>query len=187
MVSSPLRNAIKNDHYDACVLLLEHGANVNDDIDTNRYIYKYESPLCDAVEYNRLEICRLLMDHGADVYGANIINYGYKYSIYDRAAEYGFMDICELLLRGDLRNDEDYSNVLCYAVDGKCHDLAKRLIRHGTDIEGCLGYASHNDGITEYYKDFANTFITILADVLNEYRSSNHNNDDTEHNINNTG
>jgi ankyrin repeat protein len=180
MLSTPLRNAIENGHYDACVLLLEHGAYVNNvNIDTNG-VYNYESPLYIAVEYNRLEICRLLMDHGADVYGVNNARYGDKCLICDRAAEYHYMDICELLLRGDLRNDVDYSLVLCYAIDRKRHSLAKRLIRHGTDIESCLGYASYDDGITEYYKDFADTFIMLLADVLYEYRSSKHNNNDTE-------
>lgn len=152
--TTPLNSAIKHNHYDACVLLIEHGANINHML----------SPLHEAVAYNRLEICKLLMDHGADIYAIE------EYSTtYYRAAYYGHMDICELLLSGDLRDDVDYSYVLCYGVHWERHDLVKRLIRHGTDAFRCVGHA--DDGMRDYYEDFANNLIRAMAEVLDEYRT----------------
>lgn len=118
--NTPLYYAICGGWYDACVLLMESGANIDTTL------------LHIAIEYDRINICELLLDCGIDV---NDSCNKHGPSIH-KAIERGNTDICRLLLdRGaSLEDIEDYVAPLYYAVGEEQYDICKLLIERGADV-----------------------------------------------------
>ena len=126
---SPLHYAAMNGHYDACVLLIEHGANVNADCG------RVGTPLRGAVMRNKIDICKLLLCHNVDMYEYNM--YRHHLRPFDEAVKLGYIDICILFLDNDYYINKS-ADTLYLAITNGHIELSEILIRRGIDVNECM-------------------------------------------------
>lgn len=124
----PLYIAIKHGHYDACKLLLEHGAKD-----------EWDEALLYAAEYGYTKICELLLDSDHDPMSNYWCNYEGGTALH-MAARGGYIDTCELLIeRGADVNftDRSFATPLHAAASSKSPlrvGVCKLLLDHGADM-----------------------------------------------------
>ena len=131
---TPLINAIKYGHYDACILLLEHGA-----------VDKYEEALLFAAERGHTRICELLLDSGYNPMG----NYwcgDENGTALHLAAKEGHIDTCKLLIKrgADINFTVGSFGTPLHAAASSAHiDICKLLLDNGANMYE-YGYGTGN-------------------------------------------
>jgi ankyrin repeat protein len=123
-MSTPIILSIKHGHYDAYVLLIEHGA-----------IDESEEALLFAAEYGHTRICELLLDSGYDPMGNYWCDYEGGTALHLAARE-GHIDTCKLLIeRGaDINFADSFATPLHAAASSARVDICKLLLDNGADM-----------------------------------------------------
>jgi ankyrin repeat protein len=129
-LSYALRIASEKGYLKIVKLLLENGANVND-----------QYALLTAIKNNYLEITKLLIENGADVNANNG-------AALAGASQRGHLEIVKLLLSPTVGADVNASKALAVASD---LEIVKFLIENGADVNAnngvALDYASRNGNL----------------------------------------
>jgi ankyrin repeat protein len=89
---SALYMAAENDHVEICRMLLEKGANPNENTEVR------DSLLIRCVQGNKIEIVKLLLDHGADIEEPNKFS-PWRSTALARAAGEGLVEMVQLLIQ----------------------------------------------------------------------------------------
>jgi ankyrin repeat protein len=152
---TPLHNAIKNGHYDACGLLLDHGA----------CIY---CPLLLAAKYGHTHICELLLGHGVSIDEEDNVGTALHYAAGD-----GHLDTCKYLIEKGLDvnhiNELDLTPLHDAATEGHA-DVCKLLLDHGSDVDlgaenGYGRYMTPLLHVIQYCKDYDTCKVLLDANA----------------------
>lgn len=157
---TPLHNASHYGQFDAVMLLLEHGADVNaKNIEGN-------NPLFAAVHQQHLEISRVLIERGADINARN----KFGYTPIRTASRMGNTEILKLLIgKGADVNVKDNKGdtPLHFAVDGGSTVTVQILITHGADINavGSHGGSPVHIAVAFRFNDILKMLVEKGADL----------------------
>ena len=155
-MSTPLYNAIKNGHYDACALLLDHGATIDD-------------PLLLAAKYGHTHICKLLLEY-EDI---DIDEEDSEGTALHYAAGDGHLDTCKYLIEQglDVNHINKFDHIpLHYAAAKGCVDVCKLLLDHGSDVDlnaenGYGRYMTPLLHVIQYCKDYDTCKVLLDANA----------------------
>lgn len=132
-ITTPLHIAIEHGHYNACGLLIDCGAYIDD-------------MLLYAARHGRTDICKLLLEYeGIDINEESDEGTALHY-----AAGGGYLDTCEFFIEQGLDVDhiDNYEHIpLHYAAGGSSQghaDVIKLLIEHGSDVDACYEDYEYN-------------------------------------------
>lgn len=130
--TTPLITAIENIDIELVRLLLNNGADVNLNVDSNK------SPLHAALEYSthyNFEIVKILIETGADIHRRT----QFRQTPLHQAVKIGRLEAVNLLIeKGAEVNaiDDDNSTPLFFTMESGSIDISERLIKAGADYRG---------------------------------------------------
>jgi ankyrin repeat protein len=120
---TPLKIAIVTGHYEAVIILIKNGANIN----------MVSAPLISAAQNGHLEIVKLLLDRDVNVNQSDNNGLG----ALSFAAHKGYLEIVKLLLdKGANVNQSERNNfsALSFAIQEGHLEIVKVLLAHGADV-----------------------------------------------------
>ena len=135
IATTPLLYAVENGHYDACILLLNMGADIYR-VSTRMLYGDHFDALHLAALQGHTDICRLLLDTNMIDDINYIISNTYPVTALNWAIDEGHLDVARLLLeRGADPNKRAQCSLLYGTIEHGSIEMCELLIDHGINIE----------------------------------------------------